>query len=91
MDKHYYIPNLNSERGFDEITESEWLAIVGDDDHSDYASQVYRGKISIDDVPEDKRQTVSNIVKNKIARWGAFDNREISDSEALDIITGGNA
>ena len=87
----YYIYNEKSESGFDECTEEEWLAVFGDKEHRKYASQVYRGEISIDDVPEDKRQTVSDIVKNKIARWGAFDNREISDSEALDIITGGNA
>ena len=87
----YYINNRKSESGFEEITETEWLAIIGDNDHRKYASQVYCGKISIEEVPEDKRETVQKIVNNKIARWGSFDNREISDSEALDIITGGTA
>lgn len=91
MKKKFYLYSAAHEGCYDEVAETEWLTIIGDNDHRKYASQVYCGKISIEEVPEDKRETVQKIVNNKIARWGSFDNREISDSEALDIITGGTA
>ena len=91
MKKKFYLHSAEHEECYVEVTETEWLAIIGDNDHRKYASQVYRGEISIEEVPEDKRKTVTAIVNNKIARWGAYNSREIFDSEALKIITGGNA
>lgn len=91
MEKHFYLSPVSNDSEHEEVTESVWLDIIGDKDHREYANKVYRGELSIEEVPEDKRETVQKIVNNKIARWGAFDKREISDSEALDIITGGNA
>lgn len=86
---HYYI-SANNDKGFEEITETEWLAIIGDDTTRPYAYKVYRGEITIEEVPEDLRETVSTIVANQISKWGTYENRDIADSEALNIITGGN-
>lgn len=90
MEKHFYLSPVSNDGEHEEVTESVWFDIIGDKDHREYAYKVYRGELSIEEVPEDKRETVQKIVNNKIARWGAFDKREISDREALDIITGGN-
>lgn len=88
--KHYYITDLTQPKGFVEVTEAEWNAIVGTDETRPYASQVYRGEMTIEEVPEELREEVQTVVNNKIARWGTYENRDIPDSQALDIITGGN-
>ncbi len=79
--KRYYISNPDSEKGFDEVTEAEFLAIIGDDTTRLYASEVYRGTLSMDEVPEDIREAVQIVVNNKIARFGKYSEREISADE----------
>lgn len=74
--KHYYILDSTQSKGFLEITEAEWLALMGDETTSPYASQVYHGSIMINDVPEDLREIVSNIVEAKIARFGKYSELE---------------
>ena len=88
--KHYYIIDDNAEKGFIEVTEAEWNALIGTEELRPYASKVYRGELSIDEVPEELRAEVQAIVDTKIARWGTYESRDIPDSEALNIITGGN-
>ena len=88
--KHYYITDLTQPKGFVEVTEAEWNAIIGTDETRPYASKVYRGEMTIEEVPEELREEVQAVVNNKIARWGAYDSLDIPDSKALDIITGGN-
>lgn len=85
----YYIADLNAPKGFAELSEDEWYALVGDDTTRPYASQLYCGDITIEDVPEELRETVQDIVDNKIARWGLYSERDIPSDEALDILTGG--
>lgn len=85
----YYINDPTAPKGFVELTEEEWLAIIGDETTRPYAYQVYRGEITIEDVPEDLRETVQSVVDNKIARWGLYSERDIPSDEALDILTGG--
>lgn len=86
--KHYYLLNRKSPRGFEEITEEEYLAVVGLPPVKDYAFKVYTKKMSIDDVPEEHRAATQAVVDAKIARLGAY---QIPDSQALHIITGGEA
>lgn len=86
--KHYYLLNRNTPRGFEEITEEEYLAVVGLPPVKDYAFKVYRGGMSIEDVPEEHREATQAVVDAKIARLGVY---EIPDAQALHIITGGNA
>lgn len=85
----YYV-STDNEKGFEEITEAEWNALIGTEETRPYASKVYRGELSIEEVPEDLREAVQAVVDTKIARWGTYESRDISDSEALNIITGGN-
>ena len=86
--KHYYFINKNAPRGFEEVTEEGYLAVVGLPPVKDYAEKVYRGEMSIEDVPEEHREATQAVVDAKIARLGVY---EIPDAKALDIITGGNA
>ncbi len=89
MDKHYYIFDRSQPRGFVEITETEFLALTGDDITRPYANKVYRGEMSIDDVPEDLRESTAAVVAAKTERFGTWSERELTPQEALDIIVGG--
>lgn len=82
----YYI---SSPEGVDqEITEAEWLSLIGEEPVRDYAVKVYRGKMIIDDVPEEDREAVAEIVANKIARWGTYEDRRINSDELVSMIEG---
>lgn len=84
----YYLLNRNAPLGFEEVTEEEYLAVVGLPPVKDYAFKVYRGQMSIEDVPEEHREATQAVEDAKIARLGAY---QIPDAQALNIITGGNA
>lgn len=70
--KHYYLINKNAPRGFDELTEKEYIAVVGLPPVKEYANKVYRGKMSIEDVPEEHRVATQSVVDARVARLGAY-------------------
>lgn len=84
--KHYYISNPNAEKGFEEITESEWNAIIGDEITRPYTGKVYRGEMTLDEVPEEVRESVATIVANRMARWGEYHGQEVPAEELKDMI-----
>lgn len=89
--KHYYITGRGAGRGAVEVTESEYLSLMGDDTTRPYAMEVYRNQLTIEEVPEDIREEVAAVVAEKVKRWGLYAERELQPQEALNIITGGNA
>lgn len=86
--KHYYIVDHTAERGFIELSESEFYSIVGDDEISPYAAEVYRGTLSIDEVPADLRDSVRTVVNNRIARFGEYNKQEIPANELKSMVEG---
>lgn len=84
--KHYYITDPNAERGFVELTEAEFYAIVGTEEIRPYATKVYRGTLSIDEVPEDLRSQVQSVVDAKIARFGEYNKQEVPAEELKNMI-----
>ena len=88
---HYYISDPKAEKGFVELTEAEWLALIGTEEVRPYTGKVYRGELTIEEVPEELQEAVQAVVDAKIARWGLYSERELPANEALNIITGGNA
>lgn len=86
--KHYYLLNKKSPHGFEEITEEEYIAVIGLPPVKEYATKVYRGEMSIEEIPEEHREKTQAVVDAKIARLGVY---EIPDAQALHIITGGEA
>lgn len=90
MDKHFYITDRTNPRGFVEVSESEFFALAGDDTTRPYAGKVYRGEMPIDEVPEDLREAVAAVVAARTERFGAWEERELTAQEALDIIVGGS-
>lgn len=83
--KHYYI-SANNEKGFEELTETEFFAIIGDETHRPYANKVYRGTMLLTDVPEEYQATVESIVAKKVEKWGYYHEREISSQELENMI-----
>lgn len=79
--KHYYLSDSSAEKGFVEVTEAEFTAIVGTKETRPYASKVYRGELSIEDVPEGLQEAVQAVVDAKIVRFGEYNQREISADE----------
>lgn len=86
----YYISDPKAEKGFVELTESEWLALIGTEETRPYANKVYRGEMTMEEVPEDIREAVAAVVAEKVKRWGLYAERELNAQEALAIITGGD-
>lgn len=84
--KHYYITDNTQPKGFIELTEDEWNAIVGTDGIRPYANQVYRGIITLDEVPEELSEDVQTVVNNKIAKWGEYKEQEVSATEFQSMI-----
>lgn len=84
--KHYYIADPSAERGFIEVTEAEFNALLGTEETRPYASKVYRGIISIEEVPEDLRSQVQAVVNNKIARFGEYHSQEVPAEELKTMI-----
>lgn len=84
--KHYYIANPSSEKGFDEVTEAEWIALLGEESYRHYANNLYKGYIVIEDVPEEYREQVQATVDNKVAKWGLYEERPITSSELQQMI-----
>lgn len=85
MAKRYYI-SANNERGFEELTESEFYAIMGDETTRPYASKVYRGELSIDEVPDDVKEAVQTVVNAKITKFGEYNKQEITAEEFKKMI-----
>ena len=84
--KHYYISNPSSAKGFDEITKAEWIAIIGEEPNRSYATKVYRGQITMDEVPEENKATVESIVAAKIARFGEYGDQPVPATELKNMV-----
>lgn len=83
--KHYYI-SANNDKGFEEVTEAEFIAFIGDETTRPYIGKVYRGVMSMDEVPEELREAVAAAVANRVARWGEYQAQEIPATELKDMI-----
>ena len=86
--KHYYLSNPNSPKGFDEVTEEEFHAILGDETTKPYAGKVYRGELTIEEVPEDAREAVTAVVEARTARFGVYTEQDVSAEELKNMIQG---
>ena len=82
--KHYYIKNSKTKKGLEEITEAEFHALFGDKTIRPYATKVYRGEITIDDVPTDYKEAVQAVVDAKIAKWGTYESRNVGKATDKD-------
>jgi hypothetical protein len=74
-----------------EITETEYndlLAMIRT--KATLVDSLYRGEITLADVPADWQEEIQRRVDERIAAEGEAEEQEISAEEALDIILGGD-
>lgn len=83
---HYYILDNAEPNGFREVTEAEFIALVGTEETAPYATRLYRGEITTDEVPEEIREAVISIVANRIARFGEYNSQQISSADFHSMI-----
>lgn len=86
--KHYYISDPTSENGFVEVTEAEFVALRGDDTTRPYANKVYRGVLSIEEVPEELQESVAAVVAARVERFGEYNKQDIPANELKTMIEG---
>lgn len=84
----YYIGDPTAERGFVELTETEFLQLFGDETVRPYATNVYTGQMVLDDVPDVLRQTVQETVARRVERFGSYGEQTIGGAQVLRIVTG---
>ena len=73
-----------------EITEAEYNALLAEiREKAALVDKLYRGEITIAEVPEDWRAEIQRRVEERIAAEGAAEEQDIPAEEALDIILGG--
>ena len=76
--------------GGTEITESEYNRLLSEiREKAALVDKLYRGEITIADVPADWRAEIQRRVDERIAADRASEEQDIPAEEALDIILGG--
>lgn len=79
MRKYYF----TKDGAFVEISEAEFLEVMGDEVFRPYATKILREKITIEDVPEEYREAVATIVSKRIEKR---DNLKISPAELASML-----
>lgn len=78
--------------GGTEISEEEYTRLLAEvRETSSMVEALYKGEITIDDIPEASKEEVTHRVNELTEREGEFSEQAISSDEALDIILGGEA
>ena len=85
MSKNYYLLSIDG-KNLEETSEDMYYSVIGDTVHDSYASKVYNKQITIDEVPEELRNEVSEIVANRINRWGIDFEHQISSDELQSMV-----
>lgn len=68
------------------LTEAENIAYFGDETTRPYCRKLYCGEITLDDIPEELRETVQTTVNNRIDRWGAYADQPVSVKELRSFV-----
>jgi hypothetical protein len=76
--------------GGNEITEEEYNRLLTEiRTKAELVNKLYSEEIAIAEVPAEWQEEIQRRVDERIAAQGALEEQELSDSEALDIILGG--
>lgn len=74
-----------------EITKEEYETLLTEiRTKVELVDKLYREEISIAEVPAEWQEEIQRRVDERIAAQGTLEEQDISDSEALDIILGGD-
>jgi hypothetical protein len=82
--KTYYIPSKDGTR--EQLTEKEYLSLFGTSEQRSYVNKLYCGKITIQEVPEELQEAVQEIVKNRISKYGTYDEQPASTKDIENLV-----
>lgn len=89
-DSHGKLLTIGTGPGGTEITEAEYYRLLAEiREKATLVNKLYRGEITIEEVPEQWREEVQRRVDERIAAEGAAEDQDIPAEEALNIIMGG--
>ena len=75
-----------------EITEEEYNRLLSEiHEKANLVDSLYNGEITIESVPIEWQEEIQRRVDERIAMQGTIEEQELSDSEALTIILGGES
>lgn len=75
--------------GGEEITEAEYTRLLAEiREKADLVDKLYRGRITIDDVPTEWQEEIQRRVNERIAAEGAAEEQEISGDEFMAMLEG---
>ena len=57
----------------EEVSEEEFIRLAGDKTARKYSGRVYRGLMTIEEVPEDQQEAVAAAVAARIETYGAYE------------------
>jgi hypothetical protein len=63
---------INKDGIYEEVTHEQWLKIIGDDDTWLFAHNIYRGRATLGDVPEQYREAVAKVVAARVEFCGEY-------------------
>lgn len=77
---------LYNNPSFEVVDEETYIGFMGDSETRSYVTKVYRGLMTLEEVPETYRETVNTTVNNKISKWGTYDSQNIPVRELYELV-----
>lgn len=77
---------INLPGGIDTISDDEVAVLFGAPEYRVYVSRVYRGEISLNDVPEAYREAVVYCVNERTTRLGRHSDQPAQSDEVLELV-----
>ena len=81
-----YFSYINKVYGFGEVTQEEYIQLYGTDETRPYIGKLYRGEITEEEIPEELKEEVINVVEKRNTQWGTYESRQVSGDELMKMM-----
>lgn len=82
--KKYYLPVKNGVK--EEVSYEEWISFIGEEQDRPHIKKLYTNAITIEDVPEDRREYIKAVVDNRVLRCGEYKSQIIPANELKTLV-----